>query len=166
MGAFKGLNVRPLRNNDIEALLAWRKAYFDGDLEVPHGWKGDGWETAVAEKNGLLLGSMTATQAVILDPLIRNPVAGGMDIVTAIYALERALTYQAQGAGAVDSYIAVPSQLTEYHKIVENAGYLRTVEHCHVFRRPLVPDTIPLLGTERDRILAEHREPVSPTLVE
>lgn len=157
MGAFKHLNVRPIRASDIEPLLSWRKAYIDGDLEIPHGWKGEGWETAVAEKSGLLLGSMTATQAVILDPLIRNPVAGGMDMVTAIYALERALTYNAQAAGAVDAYIAIPSQLEEYHKIVENAGYQRTVEHCHVFRRPLVPDTVPLLGTERDRILAEAR---------
>lgn len=158
MGAFKNLNVRPLRDGDIGQLLAWRRAYLEGDLELPHGWKlPQGVETAVAEKNGLLLSSMTATQAVILDPLIRNPVAGGMDMVTAIYALERALTYQAQIVGAVDAYIAVPSQLEEYHKIVENAGYQRTVEHCHVFRRALIPDTIPLLGAERDRILADAR---------
>lgn len=153
MSTFKAINVRPPESRDLHQLEAWRRQYFAGDLELPKGWFGKGVETAVAEKDGLLLGSLTATRAIVLDPLISNPVANGLDMVSGILLLERALTYVAQCGGAIDSYIAVPSQLTEYHKIVENAGYVRTVEFCHVFRRPLLPDTHPLLGPERDAIL-------------
>lgn len=158
MSMLHTLNVRPLRLEDIALLERWRRAYWDGDLELPKGWSAPGIETAVAEKNGVILGSLTATQAVVIDPLIRNPDSShGPDIFAAIYMMERALAYQAQGGGAVDGYIAVPDHLKDYHKIVSRAGYTKTCEHCTIFRRPLRPDTQPLLGSARDELLARMR---------
>lgn len=147
---FKNMNLRPLRDSDIEQLETWRRAYWDGDLEIPKGYNGIGVETAAVENNGRLILSMTGTQAVLMDPLIKNPEASGAELMAGIILAERVLAYKGQIGGAVDAYIAVPSQLTAYHEIVKKAGYVETVENCKIFRRPLRPDTVPLLGAERD----------------
>src|SRR5271166_1917470 len=146
---FKDINVRPVNESDIQSLEFFRRNYWDADLEIPHGYAAPGVETAVAEKAGTLIASLTAIQAVVLDPLISNPDFRGFDRVAAIYLLERTLSYIAQKYGAVDMYIAVPDHLVDYHRIVEKAGYVKTCEHCTVFRRPVTPDTVPLLGVER-----------------
>lgn len=148
---FKNMNLRPLRATDLEQLETWRRAYWDGDLEIPKGYNGPGVETAAVENNGRLILSMTGTQAILLDPLIKNPEASGAELVAGIMLAERVLAYRGQSGGAIDAYIAVPAQLTAYHEIVKKAGYTETVQHCKIFRRPLLPDTVPLLGAERDR---------------
>jgi hypothetical protein len=152
----KDINVRPMRTVDIPQFEAWRRAYWDGDLELPKGWGAAGVETAIAEQAGsgsgvVPLESLTATLAVVIDPLIRNPqITDGAALVAGIYALERTLAYRGQQLGAVDAYIAIPNHLTDYHRIVEKAGYTETLEHCKVFRRPLMPDTHPLIGPEME----------------
>lgn len=151
MGFFmilRDLNVRPIQYEDVAVLNRLRRLYPDAFLEIPHGWTGDGIETAVAEKDGKLIGSLTGISAVVCDPFIHDPNAKGVDVFAAVYMLERALTYNAQRGGAVDSYIAVPDQLVEYHRIVERSGYQKTCEHCTIFRRPLRPDTTPLIENE------------------
>lgn len=146
----KDINIRPIQAGDVEQLELWRNEYWAGDLEIPFGYKRDGIETAVAEKNGVMLEALVAKKAVVLDPLILDPNADHYDAVAGLFLLERALTYSAQLGGAIESYIAVPDSLKDYHKIVEKAGYIKTVEKCTVFRRPLVPETLSLLGPERD----------------
>ena len=143
----KDINIRPVRTEDLALLDRWRRQYPDAFLEIPKGVKAEGVETAVAEKNGQLLGSLTGTLAIVCDPFIRNPEARGVDVFGAVYMLERALTYRAQGAGAVDSYIAIPEQLHDYKEIVKRSGYIETCARCTIFRRPLQPDTVPLLET-------------------
>lgn len=156
---FKNMNLRPLQDSDIEQLETWRRAYWDGDLEIPKGYNNRGVETAAVENNGKLILSMTGTQAVLLDPLIKNPEATGAELVAGIMLAERVLAYKGQTGGAVDSYIAIPQQLTAYHEIVKKAGYVETVQACKIFRRPLMPDTTPLLGAERDSQRDAVKEP-------
>lgn len=147
------LNVREFRESDVRKLEAWRRLYMDAHLEIPMGYVAPGVETAIAEFDGEMVAALTARQAVVLDPLIRNPhFTNGAAMITAIIALERALAYNAQKAGAVEGYIAVPEQLTEYHKIVQRAGYEKTIQACVAFRRPFRPDTIPLLEHERAKV--------------
>jgi len=159
----KNINTRPVRGSDLAALERWRKAYWEGDLEIPFGYeRADGTvTTAVGTKDGKILNALTGKRAIVCDPLIVNPDADHVDVVAALYLLERNLTYEAQRYGAVESYIAVPNQLEKYHRIVENAGYVRMVENCTVFRRALADETVPLLGPERDELLRamEGEEP-------
>lgn len=168
MGQLKHLNVRPFRTTDIERFDAYRRTYLHGDLELPKGFGAAGVESAVAEGPNGDIASLTGTLALVCDPLIKNPqITNGVELTAAIYLLERTLAYQGQRLGAVDAYIAVPDHLTEYHRIVEKSGYVRTLDHCYVFRRPLSPDTHPLIGPEmeekRRRIIAslEGVEPPS-----
>jgi len=152
------INVRPIRDEDVEALDRWRWLYTDGDLEIVHGWGADGVETAVGEKDGKMLGSLTASKgvvAVICDPFIHDPDADHRDVMAALLTMERVLAYRGMQAGAVDAYVAVPSHLTEYIKIVEKCGYEVTTQNCTILRRPLVPETHKRLGPARDAVLAE-----------
>src|SRR5581483_2008159 len=154
---FKNLNVRPMRESDVAAFERLRRSYWEADLEIPKGWYASGVETAVVEQDGLLVVSLTSTQAVVFDPLIKNPAFSGPTLVASILLAERTLAYEVQKRGAVDAYIAVPNQLTEYHAIVQKAGYVPTVENCTVYKRPLNPDTNPLLNAEREALLAQNR---------
>ena len=145
------ISAHRLRDEEIETLEGWRHEYQPADLEIPHGYAGQGVETAVAENKEGILASMTGIKAVILDPLIRNPrISNGAEMVSAILMLERTLSYLGEQGGAVDSYIAIPNQLEDYKKIVESVGYVETCENCTIYRRPLRPDTVPLIGSTRD----------------
>lgn len=146
----KDINIRPVRPTDIALLEKLRREYWDADLELPKGYVSEGIETLVSEKHGKLICSATGTLAILIDPLIKDASASGVDLVSSIYSLERSLACLGQRSGAVDAYIAVPVQATAYHRIVEKAGYQQTCEHCLIFRRPLRPDTQPLLGAERE----------------
>jgi hypothetical protein len=150
---FKDISIRPIKASDAVKLEHWRRAYWEGDLEIPFGYAGDGVETAVAERDGEILNALVAKKAVVLDPLIMNPDADHVSAVAGLYLLERALSYSGQLGGAIEAYIAIPTQLKAYHKIVEKAGYVRTVENCVVYRRPLKPEIMPLLGPERDAMV-------------
>lgn len=152
MSILKGVNIRPFRTTDVVQFDQFRRTYWDGDLEIPKGYGAQGVESAIAEDAaGRPIASLTGTLSVVLDPLIRNPhIRSGPELVASIYMLERTLAYQGQRLGAVDAYIAVPEHLLDYQRIVEKAGYVRTVEHCNVYRRPLMPDTHPLIGPEME----------------
>jgi hypothetical protein len=145
MSVLKDLNIRPVYQKDIAQLDAWRRAYPDAFLELPHGLNAPGVKSAAAEKYGKLVGSLTATLAVLMDPFIHDASAAGPDVFASVYMLERALAFNAQDEGAVDAYIAVPNQSVEYHRIVEKAGYVKTCQNCTIFRRSLRPDTVPLI---------------------
>lgn len=167
MSSFSKMIFRPPTEDDIEQLDKWRWMYLDADLEVVHGFEGQGVETAVAEKNGKLVGSLTGKVAVIavIDPFIHDPEASGPDVYAAVVGLERILSYQGARAGALESYIAVPEHLTDYIEIVERAGYELTCQKCCILRRNIVPESHRRLGPERDKVLtaAQEAPPQTPT---
>lgn len=154
----KGVFVKPLENQEeVKQLDRWRREYWDGDLELPHDFRTPDLhvDTAVATKEGKMIASLTAIDSVVFDPFIKDPQASPTDLLFALVKLDTALAYQAQRKGAVDAYIAVPSHLTKYIHLLQNYGWQPTVQNCVVLRRPLRPDTIPLLGPERDLVRAE-----------
>lgn len=153
MSSFTKMNIRPAKESDVEQLDKWRWQYTDADLEVVHGWQAPGVETAVAEKAGKIVGSLTAVSAVVIDPFVHDPDAYETDIYAAVVMLERTLAYRAQQTGAVDAYIAVPEQLKDYIEIVKRSGYEITCERCVILRRALVPETHPRLGPARNQAL-------------
>lgn len=147
------------RERDL--LELWRRGYTAGDLEIPHGY--DGWgghvETALATKGNRLVGSLTAIDSVVLDPFIHDPVASHNEVFGALVKLETYLSHAAhRRTGAVDVYIAVPNALEDYIRLLGHYGFTPTVQNCVVLRRPIRPDTVPLLGPERDRAERERQE--------
>lgn len=146
--SIKDLFVRPLKIEDVETLDRFRRGYDAAYLELPHGMAGPGMETAIVEKSGKIIGSLTGIHAVVCDPFIHDPEADGVDIFAGVLMLERTLAYNAQLGGAIDSYIAVPLQLTAYIEMVKRAGYSVTCENCVILRRPLTPDVVPLIENE------------------
>lgn len=132
------ITVRPGTEADLEQLEKWRSEFQDGLLEVPNGYEGNGLETAVAEaRDGRILGSLTATSIVSLDPYIRNPHAGKAELLQSLFALCRALEYRAKRAGLVESYIAVPNLLEDYQSVVKRCGFQETAENCKIYRHRL-----------------------------
>lgn len=154
MSSFSKMGFRPVEDSDLEQLNKWRWEYTGADLEVVHGWEGKGVETAVAEKNGKVIGSLTGVQAVVIDPFVHDPAASGPDVYAAVVGLERILAYLGRLNGALDAYIAVPKYLTEYINIVKRSGYEVTCENCTILRRALVPESQKRLGPEREAVLA------------
>src|ERR1051325_5302949 len=102
------INARPLKQEDVEQLERWRRQYWDGDLEIPHGYAGEKITTVAAEKNGQLLSSLPGLLSVVYDPFIHDPNASNLDTVGALVKSETVLSYLAQAEGAVDAYIAIP----------------------------------------------------------
>jgi hypothetical protein len=124
-------------DDDILQLEKWRKEFAAADLELPEGYNGDGVATAIAVgRDGKLLGSLTASivYAVSLDPLIRNPNASHTETLAGLFALTRALEYQAKLNGVAASFIAVPDSLPEYQKLVQKCGFSPTAESCKIYR--------------------------------
>lgn len=147
------IHVRPYEEKDRKQLEKFRRKYEPADLEIPHGFmmQGENVETVVSFKEGkLLVGSLTGEIAVVCDPAIMNPDATPLEKMQALLKMEEVLTYLGRKIGAVTAYIAIPNELKDsYGKIVEKVGYEETVQNCTVYRRPLVPDTEPLIGPER-----------------
>jgi hypothetical protein len=159
--SIKGVFVKTLDNvEEVKQLDLFRREYWDADLELPHDFKtADGAvDTVVATKNGQIVSSLTGIRSIVLDPLIKNPDADPTDILYGLIKQETALTFNAQKFGAVDSYVAIPRQLEKYAHLLENYGYTRTVENCIVMRRPLRPDTVALIGPEREALLKEAKK--------
>lgn len=152
MSSLKDMNIRPIKQSDVEQLDLFRREYLAGWLELPHGLSNTGVETAVAEKNGKIIGSLTGTNAVLFDPFIHDKSASGSDIFSAVLALERTLAYKAQSGGAMDGYLAIPRQETAYIEMVKRCGYTETCENCIILRRPFVPDTVALLENEQQAV--------------
>lgn len=158
----KNVFIGPLNNiDDVKQLDAWRKNYTLGDLEIPHDFNTpDGAvETAVATKDGELICSLTGLHSIVLDPFIKRPGASPSDLLMALIKLETALTYKAQQRfGATDAYIAVPIAESKYIRLLQNYGWQTTVQNCVVLRRALRPDTVPLIGPQRDAQEAAARQ--------
>lgn len=144
------LTLRPVTQEDSAKLDAHREAYLEADIECLHGYsRSPGVETAICENGEGFVAAMVATQVVLFD-FIQNAAAYNIDLMAAAIMLERTLAFAAQKAGCVDSYVAIPVQLTEYIKQLERCGYGLAATNCVIMRRPLVPDTCPSLGDARD----------------
>jgi hypothetical protein len=129
--------ITPPSDTDIIQLEKWRKEFATADLELPENYVSDGVATAVAKtKEGKLIGSLTASiiLAVSLDPLIRNPDSGRTETLAGLFALTRALEYQAALNGAAASFIAVPNLLPNYQELVVKCGFEPTAQHCSLYR--------------------------------
>lgn len=155
------VHARPFRGDDVRTLDAWRWKYSDADLELPKGYEGTNIKTIVIEKEGKTILSLTGTLVMVLDPAIKDPDADPRDIMRALIKAETVLGYMAAGAGAQDIYIAIPNQLKKYMGIIEKSGYKPTVQNCTVFRRPITPDTEPLIGDIRDQFTRENSASVA-----
>lgn len=137
------LHVRPLRKSDIPHLDNFRERFKeDGEIALPFGYSADGVETAVAEKNGKVIGAVTATKSAIIN-FMKDPDAAGKDIYAAVLMLERALTYVAEQSCVAETYCAIPAHLTEYIDMVKRSGYTETFQNCVVLRRPLAKELTP-----------------------
>ena len=156
----RDINIRPVKTSDFEQLELWRHEYLEGDLDIPFGYINDGIETAVAEKDGTILAALQGKKALVCDPLIMNPTANRAAAIAGIVLLERALAYNAQIGGAVEAYITIPKTLTDYHRIVERAGYERILDDCYVFRRALKPHTVRLLRDEANASMVSAMDTV------
>lgn len=153
----KHVFTRPLTPDDVRLLDAWRRGYQAADLEVPHDFNAPGVKTVGLHENHALFGSLTGTRAVVLDPFIHDPAydAHGAKLIYGLAKADAILTQWGQEGGAVDSYIAIPNQLDAYIRLLGHYGYLPTCQGCTILRRPLMPETVALLGAERDA--AERR---------
>lgn len=148
------LSVRPIRDEDVEQLDNFRHANWDADIEISFGYAAPGVETAVAEKDGKLIGALTAVKTVVFD-FMRNPAALGIDVYAAVFMLERALAYVAQSGGVAAAYVAIPAHLTDYISMVKRSGYSIACENCVILRRPLRKELSPSLGEERATVTTE-----------
>ena len=148
------ISIRPFQKTDTEQLELFRTGYYEADVEVPFGYAGQGIETAIAEKNGKIIGAVTASSAVTFD-FIHDSVASGADIFSAVFMLERALALTAQKAGIATAYVAIPAHLTSYIDMVKRCGYTEEFQNCVVLRRALRQETMPRLSDVRDAATKE-----------
>lgn len=149
----KQIFTRPLTTDDVRWLDATRRAYWHADLELPHDFTAPGVMTVGLHEAHRLFGSLTGTKAVVLDPFIHDASYDEKQGAKLIYGLVKAdaiLTHWGQQGGAVDSYIAIPNQLSSYSRLLTKYGYSVTCQNCTILRRALTPETVPLLGLERD----------------
>lgn len=160
----KNIFTRPLTADDVRWLDATRRSYWHADLELPHDFTAPGVMTVGLHEAHRLFGSLTGTKAVVLDPFIHDAsydAAQGAKLIYGLVKADAILTHWGQQGGAVDSYIAIPSQLKAYARLLENYGYSVTCQNCVILRRALTPETVPMLGEEREaaekaRLEKEH----------
>ena len=133
------IETRYFQEEDRDTLERWR-ALYPRQMDMPHGYEGAATETCVAEKDGNILLSLTATVAVILDPLLRNPDADNGDVAKALQLAESNLTFLARKR-CVEAYIAVPKELESYIPFVKkHGGYEETAQDCVILRKSLVKE--------------------------
>lgn len=148
------MSIRPLKDTDPAQLDLFRENYWHANLEIPYGYTVPGSvETAVAEKDGEIIGGLTATKVVVYD-FMKNPTASPTDIFSAVFMLERTLSYVAQSTGVTTSYIAIPEHLTDYIESVKRCGYDVGFEKCTILRRSLRKE-LPSLGDARDAAISK-----------
>ena len=129
------LEVRPFIKDDFSQLEEWREKFDKGSLELPYGYEERSVETAVAAlPGGEIIGSLTGTHGLILDPYIGNPAHPSLN---ALFALTRTLEYRARRLGCRDSYIAIPNGMEDYRKLVKRFGFQTICENCEILRHPL-----------------------------
>ncbi len=153
----KNIFTRPISAVDVRQLDAWRRQFLSADLELPHDFNSPGVKSVGLHEQHRLFGSLTGTNAVVLDPFIHDPSYDADHGAKLIYGLIKAdavLTHWGQENGAVDSYIAVPASMPAYVRLLGNYGYQPTCQGCVILRRALLPETVAPLGAERD---AEER---------
>lgn len=134
--SLKDISLRPFRTEDQETLESFRKTYPDADIQIPFGYAAKGVETAIAEKEGKIVGAVTGAAAITFD-FLHDSTASGPDIFASVFLLERAIALAAQKIGIPTAYVAIPSHLTEYIDMVKRCGYKLEFENCVVLRRPL-----------------------------
>lgn len=162
----KSIYTRPLSPADVRLLDSFRRLYLAADLELPHDFNAPGVKTVGIHENHRLFASLTGTIAVVNDPFIHDQsydAEQGAKIIYGLIKADAVLTHWGQEFGAVDSYIAIPKQLPQYVRLLGNYGYKPTCEGCIVLRRALTPETVPLLGPERDAAEATAKS-ASPKL--
>lgn len=147
------MSIRPFETRDSAQLDLFRENYWDANLEIPYGYKVDGSvDTAVAEKNGEIVGALTGTKVIVYD-FMKNPDASPTDLFGAVFMLERAMSLVAQQIGITTAYIAIPSHLTDYIESVKRCGYDAGFENCTILRRSLRKE-LPSLGDARDAVVS------------
>lgn len=131
------LSTRPVEAKDCEQLDLFREQFSpDGRTDAPFGYRANGVETVVVERDEKTTGAVMATAAVVID-FMRDPEAKGPDVYASVLLGERTLTYMAQKNGIAVSICAIPSHLTEYIDMVKRSGYSEVFQNCVVLRRPL-----------------------------
>jgi hypothetical protein len=151
----RNLSLRPFRDADAVQLDLFRENYWDADLEIPYGYNVPGSvETAIAEKNGEIVGALSGTKVIVYD-FMKNPAAEGTDVFAAVLMLERALSYIAQQGGMTTAYIAVPSHLEKYIDMVKSCGYEAGFQNCTILRRSLRQETSPSIAEARDGVVSK-----------
>ena len=133
------LTTRPALPSDVEQLNSFRENFSEGRIDCPFGYRSQGTETVIVEREGEVVGAVMATASVLID-FIRNPSASGPDTYGAVLLGERALTFVAQKNGIVAAYCAIPSHLTSYIDMVKRSGFEEAFPGCVVLRRPLIPE--------------------------
>lgn len=136
---FSDIKIRAYRPQDVVKLKKFLEESEELALEqLPHGFVGQATETAVAERDGKMLCSITGTLSVVLGPLLKNPDSKAIDLMPAIIQAARALEFYGTMHGVTEAYMAVPNELAGFQRIVEKAGYEKAVEDCTIYRRLLV----------------------------
>lgn len=131
-------HIRPVQRDDLVFLEAWRRLYPHATLDLPHGYSEDSVETVVAEaEDKRLLGSMTGTRVVVVDPYIRNPQAGRIESLESATLMCRHLECEAIKGGARDIYIAISNDDVKWQELVQRLGFSETAPGCRTYRRSL-----------------------------
>ena len=145
------LSARPFQPADTEQLELFRKNYPDADIEIPFTYSAAGVETAVVERDGQIVGAVTASGAMVVTfDFVHDPGAINLDVFSAVFLAERALALTAQKANIPTAYVAIPTHLTKYIEMVKKCGYAEEFQDCVILRRPLRQEVVPRLSDERD----------------
>ena len=133
------MRLWPAEPHHLKHLEKWRQEFAHAELELPNGYSGPSTVTMVADNNGEIIASMTASIVMVIEAIIKNPTASPSLLAEAAQRLEENLASHAALNGAVDSYIAVPDneEMIEFHRVVRRRGYEPTATGCTVYRRPL-----------------------------